>query len=109
MDDNTIRLTLHTLLEAAFPSCAIFYRPPGNIELSRPCIVYEPKASEPSFANNQAYTIGTRFQVTLLSDLPGIDKRPMYSIPKVVILGNQSYVSSNIVHDVFNVSLNSIT
>lgn len=109
MDDNTIRLTLHALLEVAFPNLVIFYRPPGNLELARPCIVYEPKASEPSFANNESYTIGTRFQVTILSDLPGVDKRPMYNMPGIVITGNQSYVSSDIVHDVFYISVNSIT
>ena len=109
MDDNTIRLSLHTLLEAAFPSCAIYYRPPGNLELTTPYIVYEARASEPSFSNNSPYVIGTRFQVILISDLPGIDKRPMYNINGIVISGNNSYVSDNLVHDVFNISVNSIT
>ncbi len=115
MDDEEIRLYLHSLLEATFPSLALYYRPPGNLKLTRPCIVYEPKAAEPSYSNNTAYVVGTQFQITVLSDLPGYDniRKTMFSLmfgtPGVVISGNQSYVSSNIIHDVFTVSINSIT
>lgn len=110
MDDNTIRLNLQTLLEAAFPDLKIYYRPPGNLKLTHPCIVYEPKEHEPSFANNKPYVVGIRFQVTFLSDLPGYsNKRAMFNIDGLVITGNRSYVSSDIVHDVFTISVNSIT
>jgi hypothetical protein len=110
MDDNTIRLNLHTLLEAAFPDLVAYYRPPGNIKLARPCIVYEPKANEPSFSNNSPYVVGTRFQITFLSDLPGYpNKRDIFDISGIVVTGNRSYVSSDIVHDVFTISVNSIT
>jgi hypothetical protein len=110
MDDNTIRLALQTLLEAAFPDLTIYYRPSGDLELTRPCIVYEAKAIEPSFSNNTLYVAGTRFQVTFLSDLPGYaNKRDMFNISGIVISVNRSYVSSDIVHDVFTISVNSIT
>ena len=110
MDDDTIRLNLHNQLVAAFPDLTIYYRPPGNIELTRPCIVYEPKQDEPSYANNKPYTIGTRFQITILSDLPGYsNKRAIFDIDWISISGNRSYVSSDIVHDVFTLSVNSIT
>lgn len=110
MDDNTIRLNLHTLLSTAFPDLAIYYRPPGNLILDRPCIVYEPKEREPSFANNKPFVIGTRFQVTFLSDLPGYGNgRDIFDISGIVIIANRSYVSSDIVHDVFTISVNSIT
>ena len=110
MDDEDVRLYLHSQLEEAFPDLGLYYRPPGNLKLVRPCIVYEPKASEPSYSNNNPYVVGTRFQITILSNLPGYaDKRHMFGISGVVVSGNQSYVSSNIVHDVFTVSVNSIT
>ncbi len=110
MDEDTTRLNLHAQLEAAFPDLVAHYRPPGNIKLDRPCIVYEPKYDEPSYANNKSYTIGTRFQITILSDLPGYsNKRAIFDIDWLVITGNRSYVSSNIVHDVFTISVNSIT
>lgn len=110
MDDDTTRLSLHAQLVAAFPDLTIYYRPPGNFKLSRPCIVYEPKKSEPSYSNNKPYIVGTRFQVTILSDLPGYNnKRAIFDIDWLVITGNRSYVSSDIVHDVFTLSVNSIT
>ncbi len=110
MDEEQIRLYLHSLLVAAFPELNLYYRPPGNTKLTRPCIVYEPKAPEPSYSNNSTYVVGTRFQLTFLSNLPGYaDARKIFAIPGIVINdGNQSYVSSNIVHDVFSISVNSI-
>jgi hypothetical protein len=112
MDKDEVRLYLHSLLEQYFPSLTLYYRPPGNLKLTRPCIVYEPKAEEPSYSNNETYVVGTRFQVTVLSDLPGYDNtRNIFALPNhgCVISGNRTYVSSNIVHDVFYVSVNSIT
>ncbi len=110
MDDEVIRLYLHSLLQTAFPGLFLYYRPPGNLKLDRPCIVYEPKAIEPSYSNNNAYVVGIRYQITILSDLPGYeDKRNLFGISGIVISSNRSYVSSNIVHDVFTVSVNSIT
>lgn len=109
MDDNPSRLALQTKLETAFPGMNIYFRPSGNLELEFPCVVYEPKAEEPAFASNLVYILGMRFQVSLLSELPGLDPAPMRSITGVVINGHQSYVSSDIVHDVYIVSINSIT
>ena len=109
MDDENIRLMLQDKLAAAFPDLIIYFRPPGNTKLSRPHIVYEPKRDEPVFANNEVFTMGIRFQVTLVSDIPGYNKRPMYSLSGVSILSHISYVSEDIVHDVFNISVNSIT
>ena len=112
MDDEEVRLYLHSLLEAAYPDLGLYYRPPGNLQIDRPCIIYEPKALEPSYSNNSPYVVGTRFQVTILSDLPGYGTRGMFGLPNqggVFIMGNTSYVSSDIVHDVFTLSVNSIT
>lgn len=112
MDDTEIRLYLHSLLETAFPGLDLYYRPPGNLKLDRPCIVYEPKKAEPSYSNNETYVVGTRFQVTFLSDLPGYgNTRNIFGLANqgVVISNNSTYVSANIVHDVFTVSVNSIT
>lgn len=113
MDDEETRLYLQSLLETAFPGLTVYYRPPGNLLLERPCVIYEPKALEPSYSNNAAYVIGTRFQVTVLSDLPGYgNTRNIFGIPNqadVAISGNSSYVSSDIVHDIFTVLVNTIT
>lgn len=110
MNDVQIRLYLQSKLETAFPELTVYYRPPGNLLLDRPCIIYEPKALEPSFASNFTYITGTRFQITLLSDLPGhADKRNVFNIPNVTVYGTSSYVTSDIVHDVFTVLVGTIT
>jgi hypothetical protein len=113
MDDEETRLLLHSLLETTFPGLDLYYRPPGNLKLNRPCVVYEPKAIEPSFSNNSTYVVGIRFQITVLSNLPGYTNiRNIFALSNtagIVISGNRSYVSSNIVHDIFIVSVNSIT
>lgn len=109
MTDDEIRLLLHNRLLNAFPGLKIYYQPPGNHILERPCIVYKPQATEPSYANNSVYSAGTRFQVTILSDRPGYsDKRNMFTIIGVNIVNNTSYMVENIVHDVFTISVNSI-
>jgi len=110
MGENENRLYLHYSLVDAFPGVSIYYRPPGNLLIQRPCVIYEPKTFEPSYANSQPYVVGTLFQVTLLSDLPGFgDKSSIFSIPGVVVRNNNTYVMNDIVHDVFELSVNSIT
>ena len=111
MDSEENRLFLHSLLQGAFPDVTIYYRPPGNILLNYPCIVYERKALEPSFANTATYVIGTSYQVTFLSVLPGYSAAQLiYTLvgQSFVITSNDSYESDDIVHDVFNVSVNSL-
>lgn len=110
MDDDARRLYLQSTLESTFPDLTVYYRPPGNIILERPCVIYEPKAYDPSYANNTAFVIGTRFQVTFLSDLPGYpQKESIMTMPEVSVSSNSSYVSEDIVHDVFTVLVHTIT
>lgn len=109
MDDESIRLFLHGQLAVALPTLTLYYRPPGNLLLSRPCVIYEPRASEPTYSSNVTYIVGTRFQITILSDLPGYpNKRNMFDIPGVQVVDNNSYVREDIVHDVFTVLVNVI-
>lgn len=108
MDDNELQLYLQIKLESAFPGWPVYYRPSGNIILPRPCIVYEPLSSSVSYANSTPYVYGMRFKVTILSDLPGVNKRPMFYIPGILVEDNNSFVAFDIVNDVFTVSINSI-
>ena len=110
MDDETVRQALHASLDTAFPDLEKYYQPPGDLLIARPCIVYERKALDPSFANNLVYSVGMRFQITILSDLPGYaSNRNVYDIPGLIILDNRSFVTADVVHDVFTVSVNAIT
>lgn len=110
MDDEDLQLLLHNKLWATFPDMAmIVYRPPGDLILSRPCIVYEPVQHEPSFANNNAYVVGMRYTVTLLSDLPGYpNPKKVYGIEGVHVTSSRSHITADIVHNVYTVSINTI-
>lgn len=110
MDDDAIRLYLHNQIVSTFPDLVAYYRPPGNVILDRPCIIYEPKATEPSFANNTVFVAGTRFQITILSDLPlgYSDKRKVFEMVGITVISNNTYVAGDVIHDVFIVSVNTI-
>ena len=108
MDKEEVRLALQTALENKFPSLPVIFRPSGNYKLTYPCVIYEPKKEELSFASNAPYTIGTQFQVTFISNLPGYaDTRLMYElIPQgAIIVSNNTFTVSDLVHDVFIVSV----
>ena len=111
MDEDATRLFLHGLLQSAFPNTSIYYRPPGNILLEYPCIIYEKKAHEPAFANSYPYAIGVRYQVTLLSKLPGnSNTQVIFGLANqgVIVIDSDSYESDDVVHDVFTISVNSL-
>lgn len=111
MDDRETRLYLHGLLSSIFPNLGLYYQLSGNISVERPCIVYQKKALEPSFANNQAYSIGTRYQIMFLSDLPGYeDVRRIYELSTsgISVVHNDDYISNNVVHNVFTVSVGTL-
>lgn len=111
MDEEARRLFLHNLLETIFPDLLVYFRPPGNMHLNRPCIRYEPKAAEPSWSNNSAFVIGGRYQISILSDLPGYSNADlMFDLANsgVVITSNNTYTSDDVVHQVFIVSVNTI-
>lgn len=111
MDNESNRLFLHSLLESAFPDLTIYYRPSGNIILSYPCMVYEKKALEPSFANTQSYVVGVRFQATIISKLPGYsNSEKMFDLhgQGLIVASNDSYENNDLIHDVFTLYVNTV-
>lgn len=109
MVNDPARLYLQAILEETFPDYTVYYRPPGDLLLPRPCIVYTALQREPAYANNAPYSVGKRFQVTFLSDSPGLDGLDaMFSLKNVVVFSNNSFTTQDIAHDVFTVTINSI-
>jgi hypothetical protein len=106
MDKEEVRLVLQTGLETTFPDLTVIFRPSGNHKLTYPCVTYEPKTEEVSFAGNRPYTIGTQFQVMFISPVPGYAAtRSIYSLQGVVVVSNNSFTTNDLVHDVFIVSV----
>jgi len=109
MDEEATRLYLQYKLQDTFQGVGVYFRPPGDERLSRPCIIYEPKNVNAAYANNTPYVLGTEFQVTFLSDIPGDARKwDMFGLSGVTIRSNNTYVANDVVHDVFIVTVNSI-
>lgn len=110
MDSNDIRLRLHALLVSKFPDMTVYYRPPGDVLLSYPCIRYERVRFVPTTANSATYTVGEKFQVMFLSLLPGYSNtRAMFDLHGsngVIIEDDNEYETNDIVHTVFTVTVN---
>lgn len=109
MDSNDIRLRLHALLTSKFPDVTVYYRPSGDIFLTYPCIVYERKSFVTTNANSSTYSIGERFQVSLISLLPGYSNtRDMFDLHGsngITVENSNEYETDDLVHTVFTVSV----
>lgn len=110
MDETATRLLFHTAVQSLFDDVKLYFRPPGNLILQYPCIVYQPQSSEPSYALNKPYVIGETYQAILMSVLPGYsEKRKFYDLPEsMIVTSNTSYVVDDLVHDVFTITVNAI-
>ena len=94
------RLDLQALLEALLESEDVYFQPPASLQMAYPCIVYKRDNMDTQFADNNPYSLTTRYMVTV------IDGDPDSVIPKKVALLPQciysrSFVAENLNHDVF--------
>lgn len=109
MDDETKRLYLHHKLTQAFPNINVYYRPPRDLVLSRPCIVYDLQTRIPSWANNKPFVIGAEYQLTYLSDSPGDgDSERVLDLEGVTVRPGRTFVDQEVVHDIFTIIVNAI-
>jgi hypothetical protein len=103
MDED--RLVLHNQLLALFPALKLYFRPPSKIILEYPCIVYDVTKLNANYSGNNPYNKGTTYRVTAMTNLPGFtEAKKMLDIPNSV--HTTSYVVDDIVHDIFNITIN---
>lgn len=96
------RTDLHTILTSLLGSSNVYFQPPASIEMKYPCIVYERDYFKKEFADNISYSIGKRYNLTV------IDKNPDSTIPdRVAALPkcafDRHFVADNLNHDVFSI------
>lgn len=104
MDD---RLVFHAYLENLYPSLKIYFRPPSKLIIEYPCIVYEVKDHKAIHSGNEAYVLGTEYQATVMSELPGLENaRRMLTLPQSKF--ERAFISDDIVHEVFSVRVKAI-
>ena len=103
--DRDIRLELHALLEAAYPDLTIYYRPPSNLPLEYPCIVYSLAGHDLSHSNNSTYNVGDIFDVSLITVRPGTthSNNPMLKIRGCTL--TTIYSQANLIHNKFRITI----
>lgn len=101
------RLILYDKLNETFPNLKIYFRPSSKLNLQYPCIVYDVSTLRNKHADNNSYSVGTRFQVTVMSVVPGVDNiKDMFDIPRAQHI--RSFTNDDIVHDIFHIEINTL-
>lgn len=98
------RIWLSIQLEDIYPGIKRYYRPTNNLPLEPPYIIYTKDKLDADYSNNSPYSKTERFQVILVSNLPGeFDISLMLNIKGAE--HKSSYTQKDLVHDVFSVSV----
>ena len=94
------RLDLHALLVSILDSRNVYYQPPNNLHMEYPAIVYEREDIENTFANNNVYTQGNVYSVTVIDEDP--DSEIVQKVSKLPTAKfNRHFTSDNLNYDVF--------
>jgi hypothetical protein len=101
-EELTGRLALQDLLEELLESDNVYFQPPSSLSMKYPCIVYELSHIKSDFADNNPYTLGVRYSVTI------IDRDPDSTIPATIALlplcsFDRFFTADNLNHYVFNI------
>lgn len=95
------RLEFHDKLLVHCPNC--YYKPPSNIKLEYPCIIYYPKAWDILRANDSAYVRHSGYEITVISKNPEdpipealVDNFSMASVDNFYVLNNLYHVGLTI-------------
>lgn len=92
------RLKLQTLLEKLLGSRNVYYQPPESVKMEYPAIVYSKSNVKSTFANNAAYSLLRRYEITVIDRKPDnevIDR--LLNLPYCSF--DRHYRSDNLNHD----------
>lgn len=90
------RIDFHNVLVSILGASTVYFQPPSNYRMSYPCIVYSKEPFDINHANNEAYSVFTKYKVTL------IDSDPDTTIPEALARLERSRPSMNFVSDQLN-------
>lgn len=95
------RIELQNKLVEVLGSNRVYYRPPENIKLSYPCIVYNLRSGDAIYANNQTYKFTRSYDVQLIHKTADTDliERLMFSFPHIRF--ENSFTFDNLIHENF--------
>lgn len=64
------RLDLHAALQEIMGTNPVYFQLPESMNMTYPCIRYEPSSEKPLYADNDPYNIFDRYTVTLIDRNP---------------------------------------
>ena len=100
------RMDIHDALVELFlthpDNPKIIFRPHSGFKLTYPCVVYDLKAVTPTFAGDDLYNKGERYEVTFMSKWPG-DARAFWILDMRYSSHIRNFVADDVVHDIFQV------
>ena len=96
------RLEFHTALLALLESPNVYFQPPPDREMNYPCIVYARDNQSVKRADNRAYNLRQRYQVTYIDHSP--DGDPIDALAEFPLSSfSRHFVTSGLNHDVFSI------
>lgn len=92
---------LQSLLETIVPN--VYFNPPSGVRMEYPCIRFQRDGDLKQHADNGAYRLSDRYQLTFISEDPDEDVilKMIKSLP--MCSSDRSYVADNLSHDVFTI------
>lgn len=95
------RLELQAKLESILGSARVYYRPPENIKLSYPCIIYNLRTGDTLFANNNPYRFTRCYDLTYIRKDADSDLTDTIAKSFPYIRFDRSFTVENLYHDNF--------
>ena len=96
------RSDLHSLLVECLGAPHVYFQPPVDIEIVKPCIVYNHSYEDADYADNLLYRHSVRYEVTYISRRT--DEKVLERIRNLRYSSfNRFFVSDDINHHTFNV------
>lgn len=95
------RIELQYKLEEVLGSNKVYYRPPENIKLSYPCIIYRLRDGDIQYANNKPYTIKRSYDVQLIHKSADTDLIEALIGAFPYIRFENSFIFDNLIHENF--------
>lgn len=95
------RLILHEKLESIPGVSKVYYQPPESVKLVYPCIVYELKNIDMTYADNMNYKAERGYDITIIHK--DADSSIIDSLINTLhtVRFDRHYVSDNLYHDTF--------
>lgn len=95
------RIELQYKLEDILGSNKVYYRPPENIKLTFPCVVYRLRGGDIDYADNKPYSFRRSYDVQLIHKSADSDLIDALISSFPYIRFENSFIIDNLIHENF--------